>query len=177
MHQYNKIWYIILSYIIVWYNVINAKFICTSIFSLQSCGGLYHFIFRFLNFETNHFFYWGKLPMGDIRVESSINKHIPIIKHFSMFSSFLNQMEWCWCHWMCKSEGYKCSLSIESKGPKQETQEEDEWKFASSFLKVNSRPFSSSSPISSSSFLVQFEWFKTYGCTTRALQNSFVCVQ
>jgi hypothetical protein len=111
--------------------------------------GRYHFVFRLLNIESTHFFSGEKLPMGDTRVESPITEHIPIIKHFSTFSSFLNQIKRCWCHWMCKSKGYKCfwvlkvkdqlkkykcSLGIESKGPTQETQEEDGWKFASIFL-------------------------------------------
>lgn len=36
-----------------------------------------------------------------------MTKHISIIKDFSTFSLFLNQMERFWCNWMCKLEGYK----------------------------------------------------------------------
>jgi hypothetical protein len=35
-----------------------------------------------------------------------ITKHIPITKHFSIFSSFLHQIESCLCHWNWKLEDY-----------------------------------------------------------------------
>jgi hypothetical protein len=43
------------------------------------------------------------------RVKSLIPQYTPIIEHFSIFSSFLNQIEWFFgCHWMCKLEDCKC---------------------------------------------------------------------
>jgi hypothetical protein len=39
-------------------------------------------------------------------VEPPIVEHVFIIKHFLIFSSFLNRIEWFLCHWMCKLEGY-----------------------------------------------------------------------
>jgi len=40
-------------------------------------------------------------------VESFITKHVPIIEHFAIFFSFLNQIKQILCHWMCKLEDYK----------------------------------------------------------------------
>jgi hypothetical protein len=40
--------------------------------------------------------------------------------------SFINQIERCLCHWMCKLEAYKFSLSIRREGAMHETQEEGE---------------------------------------------------
>jgi hypothetical protein len=57
---------------------------------------------------------------SEIRVE-------PIItEHFSIFSSLINQIEQFLCHWTTKLEGYKCSLSLRSKGAMQKTQEEED---------------------------------------------------
>jgi hypothetical protein len=33
-----------------------------------------------------------------------------------IFAWFISQIEQFLCHWMCKQEGYKCSLSIKSEG-------------------------------------------------------------
>jgi hypothetical protein len=60
------------------------------------------------------------------RVEPPITKHIPIIEHFSIFYSFLNQIKQSLCHWTLKLKDYKCSWSVRSKGATQRTQEEDE---------------------------------------------------
>ncbi len=66
-------------------------------------------------------------PLGPLlgRVESPITKKVPISNHFPIASSFLNQIEQLLCHWMCKLERYKCSLSVRSKGATQKTQEEE----------------------------------------------------
>jgi hypothetical protein len=40
-------------------------------------------------------------------VEPPIVEHVFIIKHFLIFSSFLNWIDWFLCHWMRKLEGYK----------------------------------------------------------------------
>jgi hypothetical protein len=40
----------------------------------------------------------------NIRVELPITKHVFIIKHFSIFRSFLNQIKQFLCHWMHKLE-------------------------------------------------------------------------
>jgi hypothetical protein len=50
---------------------------------------------------------------------------LPIIEHFSIFSSFINQIEQILGHWTHKLEGYKYSLSARNKGAIQKTQEED----------------------------------------------------
>jgi hypothetical protein len=55
-----------------------------------------------------------------------ITKHIPIIEHFEIFYSLVNQIKQFLCHWMLKLKGFKCSLSVRSKGATQRTQEEDE---------------------------------------------------
>jgi hypothetical protein len=56
-----------------------------------------------------------------IRVERSIIKHVLIIEQFPIFSTFLNQIEWFLCSWMCKLKGYKCFFSIRNKGATQKT--------------------------------------------------------
>jgi hypothetical protein len=61
------------------------------------------------------------MVLKGFRVESIITKHIFIVKHFSMFFSFVIKIEQTLRYWMCKLEGYKC------KGATQKTQEEDEW--------------------------------------------------
>jgi hypothetical protein len=48
------------------------------------------------------------------------------MKHFSIFCSFLNQIELLLCYWMHKLEGYKFSLKVRSKGAMQKAEEEDE---------------------------------------------------
>jgi hypothetical protein len=60
------------------------------------------------------------------RVKLPITQHVPIIKHFSIFSSFLNQIELLLCYWMHKLEGCKCSLKDRSKGAMQKVEEEYE---------------------------------------------------
>jgi hypothetical protein len=59
-------------------------------------------------------------------VKLPINKHVPITKHFSKFSSFLNQIEQFLCHWINKLKGHKCSLRVKSKKITQKTHEEEE---------------------------------------------------
>ncbi len=50
-------------------------------------------------------------------VEPPITKvNLLIIEHFPIFSLFLKQIEWFWCHWVCKLEGDKCSFNIRNKG-------------------------------------------------------------
>jgi hypothetical protein len=61
------------------------------------------------------------------RVELSITEHVPIIEHFPIFFSFLNQIEWFLCHWRHKLEGYTCYFTVRSKGTTEKTQEEDKW--------------------------------------------------
>jgi hypothetical protein len=56
-------------------------------------------------------------------VKLSLNEHVTIIKHFSIFSSFYNQIELFLCHWTHKLEGYKCSWNVRSKGATQKTLE------------------------------------------------------
>jgi hypothetical protein len=133
--------------------MLELKFIYTSIFSFQSCVSLYHFVFRLLNFERSHFFFGEKLPMVDTRVKSHITEHIPIIKHFSMFSSFLNQIERCWCHWMCNWRATSVLWISNVKDQHKKHMKRMSESLLQFFWKNNSRPFSSSSPISSS-FLV-----------------------
>jgi hypothetical protein len=61
------------------------------------------------------------------KVEPSIIKTHTYRQTFSnIFYSFLNQIEWFLCHWMRKLKGYKCSLSVRSKGVIERTQE-DKW--------------------------------------------------
>jgi hypothetical protein len=61
------------------------------------------------------------------RVELHITKHVPIVKHFPIFSSRANQIEQILCHWMHKLEGYnKKNLNVRSKGATPKTQEENE---------------------------------------------------
>ncbi len=59
-------------------------------------------------------------------VKLPINKHVPITKHFSIFSSFLNQIEQFLCHWMSKLKGHKCSFSVRSLKVTQKIHEKDE---------------------------------------------------
>jgi len=40
-------------------------------------------------------------------IESFITKHVPIIEHFAIFLSSLNQIKQFLCHWICKLEDYK----------------------------------------------------------------------
>jgi len=67
-------------------------------------------------------FAWGTLKVCneiivlEARVELPIIEHVSIIKHFSILSSFLNQIEKKLCRWPCKLEGYKFSTSIINKG-------------------------------------------------------------
>ncbi len=70
--------------------------------------------------------YWTRVREIILQVGPLITKHVPIIKHFRIFSSFLNQIERFLSHWMRKLEGCKCSLSVIRKGATQKTQEEDE---------------------------------------------------
>jgi hypothetical protein len=61
---------------------------------------------------------------------------------------------------MCKLEGYKCSLSAKSKEQCKKHKKKKNDNLLQNFEKNHSRPFSSSSFISSS-FLVCFEQLKT----------------
>jgi hypothetical protein len=54
-------------------------------------------------------------------VKSLITEHVPIIKHFTIFFSFLNQIEQILFHWTRKMEGNKCSLIVRSKEATQKT--------------------------------------------------------
>jgi hypothetical protein len=69
------------------------------------------------------------------RVKPPITQHVPIIEHFSIFSSFLNQIELLLCYWMHKLEGSTCSLKVRSKRAMKKAKEEDGWQFASKILK------------------------------------------
>jgi hypothetical protein len=55
-----------------------------------------------------------------------ISEHVPIIKHFSIFFSFINQIRQFLCPWMHKLESYTCLLSVINKGATQKTLKEDE---------------------------------------------------
>jgi hypothetical protein len=55
------------------------------------------------------------LLLKDLGVKLPIIKHVFIIKHFPIFSSFLNQIERLLCHWTCKMESYKCSCYFNGK--------------------------------------------------------------
>jgi hypothetical protein len=57
-----------------------------------------------------------KIKNKGTRVESPIIEHIFTVKHFSIFSSFLNHIEQFLYHWTHKLEGYKCLLNLKSKG-------------------------------------------------------------
>jgi hypothetical protein len=59
-------------------------------------------------------------------VEPPIIQHVPIIEHISIFSSFLNQIEWFVCHWTCKLEGYKCSWNVICKRETHKTLKKDD---------------------------------------------------
>jgi hypothetical protein len=59
---------------------------------------------------------------------------LPITEHFPVFSLFLKHIEQFLCQCKHKLKGYKCFLSVESKGATQKTQEEDESLFT--FLKI-----------------------------------------
>jgi hypothetical protein len=91
-------------------------------------------------------------------VELPIVKHIFIVKHFPIFSSFLNQIEWLFCHWTHKLKGYKCSLNVINKKATQTRMNDNLLQF---FWKSNSRPSPNAKSVSSS-FLVYFEWSKTW---------------
>jgi hypothetical protein len=67
----------------------------------------------------------GNLIQKGIQPESPITKHVPIIEKNSIFSSFLNQIEGFWCHWMHKLEGYKNNWSIRSRRAILKIEEED----------------------------------------------------
>jgi hypothetical protein len=60
-----------------------------------------------MQFIVDQFFY----PL----VESLIIKHILIIKHYSIFYSFLKQIGQFLCHGKRKLKGYKCFLRVKSK--------------------------------------------------------------
>jgi hypothetical protein len=47
-----------------------------------------------------------KYGYHDNKIKPPINEHIPIIKHFQIFSSFLDQIELFLCHWMHKLKDY-----------------------------------------------------------------------
>jgi hypothetical protein len=70
-----------------------------------------------------------------------------IIEHFSIFFSFINQIDQFLCHWTCKLQGYKVK-----EQPRKHKKRMSDSLFLF-FWKNNWRPFSSSSPISSSLFL------------------------
>jgi hypothetical protein len=76
-----------------------------------------------------------KLEFGsnNKKIKSPITEHVLAIKHFSIFSSFLNQIEqflfhwlniaqieWFLFHWMNKLKCYKLFLNITNKGTTQE---------------------------------------------------------
>jgi hypothetical protein len=62
-----------------------------------------------------------------LRATPLMFENILIIKHFSVFLSFLNQIEQFLCHCTRKLKGYISSLSIRSEGVTQNTKEESEW--------------------------------------------------
>ncbi len=62
-------------------------------------------------------------PLGEA---SEIRVELIITEHSSIFSSLINQIKQFLCHWTPKLEGYKCSLSLRSKGAMQKTQEEED---------------------------------------------------
>ncbi len=83
-------------------------------------------------------------------------------QHFQIFFSSFNQIEQFLCHWKCKLEDYKCSISTKSKGARKKTQGEKEVDYDilfQNFWRKNFRPFLVSNPIFSS-FLIHFEWYK-----------------
>jgi hypothetical protein len=95
------------------------------------------------------------------RVKLAIIEHIPIIKHFSIFSKFLSQIEQFLC--------YRCTnwrvTNVHWMSEVMEQQRKHKKRMSNSFVqffwKHSSRTLSSSSSISSS-ILVCFEWFKTW---------------
>ncbi len=114
------------------------------------------------------------------KVESLITKHVPIIKHFPIFSSFINQIEQFLCRWTCKLKGLQIFFEHEkSKGAMQKTHEErmSYSLFCVFFLKnKSSRPLSVC--LSPAPYLPHFQFvlsdLKPDDASTRALQNLFV---
>lgn len=103
-------------------------------------------------------------------IKLPISEHISINEHFSIFSLFLNQVEWFLCHY--KLEGYICSLNIINKGATQKNTRRG-WMiicfkfFWKNNLKKNS--FLTSYLL----HLVCFEWFKTWWVHELGLYKNF----
>jgi hypothetical protein len=65
---------------------------------------------------------WFKLVWALFMVKSLINQNVPIIQHFFIFRHSLTKLsDFIVCHLTHKLEGYKCSLSVMSKGATQKT--------------------------------------------------------
>jgi hypothetical protein len=83
-------------------------------------------------------------------IKPPINEHIPIIEHFWMFSSFLDQIELFLCHWMHKLEYYKFLWALEVK-----EQQKKHWMKMSDIL-LQLFWNNSNRPLSSSNFSIFF---------------------
>jgi hypothetical protein len=82
----------------------------------------------------------------------------PIIEHFWIFSSFLNQIELFLCHWVHKLEDYKFLWALEVK--EQQKNIERRWVIICfNIFKIITIDLSLVPTLVSSSILACFEWF------------------
>ncbi len=88
-------------------------------------------------------------------------EHIPIIKHFSIFSKFLSQIEQFLCYrctnWRAANVHWMSEVMEQQRKHKKRMSDS----FIQFFWKNSSRTLSSSNSISSS-VLICFEWLKTW---------------
>lgn len=108
------------------------------------------------------------------KIKPPINEHIPIIEHFWIFSSFLNQIELFLCHWTHKLEDYKFLWALEVK-EQQKIIGRGGVIICFFFFEIIAIDFSIVPNPVSSSFLACFEWFKLDGSTNQSF-TKILCI-